>query len=269
MAAPSVNGHTQEFEELAGLAALDVLDGPERDRFEAHAAGCERCRVIVRLDRQTLRGLSLAAPPMDPSPDFKQRLMQRAADELAKRQTGDPAAPAAPPTPAEPAAPAVAEPPARAPVAGPAPAPVAPTPLRPPGRVIPFRRQRAWLTALAAVLVLGLGSLGVLSYMNQVVATYSLSSPGVPGTATVIVHRSGQAELRMDGVPDPGPGFVYEAWIIHPGQAPVAAGTLTSGQGSVGLDGSVRGTTVAITKEATPVPPGPSSQPIMATAVES
>jgi hypothetical protein len=260
MAASSVNGHTQEFEELAGLAALDVLDGDERDRFEAHAAGCERCRVIVRLDRQALRGLSLSAPEMDPSPDFKQRLMQRAADELAQRQTAEPAPPAAP-------APAPATEPL-APVEPQAPAPE-PIPLRPPGRVVPFRRQRAWLTALAAVLVLGLGSLGVLSYMNQVVATYSLSSPGVPGTATVIVHRSGQAELRMDGVPDPAPGFVYEAWIIHPGQAPVAAGTLTSGQGSVGLTGSVRGTTVAITKEPTPVPPGPSSQPIMATAVES
>jgi anti-sigma factor RsiW len=213
-----------------------VLEGDDQARFEAHAARCERCRVIVRLDRQALRQLSLAsAPEMDPSPDFKQRLMQRAAAELAERGRAEPT----------------------------------PIQLRPrPAKVIPLWR-RAWVTALAAVFVLGISTLGVLTYMNQVVATYALSGGGVPGTASVVIHRSGQAELRMEGVPDPGQGFVYEAWIIAQGQRPVAAGTLPSGQGSVDLRGNVRGTTVAVTKEALPVPDQPSSQPLMATVVQS
>src|SRR5215470_15383999 len=80
MPSTPVDDHTEEFEQLAGLSALDVLEGDELARFEAHAANCERCRVIERLDREAL---ALAAPEMDPSPDFKARLMQRAAAELA------------------------------------------------------------------------------------------------------------------------------------------------------------------------------------------
>ncbi len=77
---PPVDDHTEEFEQLAGLAALDVLEGDDQGRFEAHAAHCERCRLMVQLDREAL---ARAAPEMDPSPDFKTRLMQRAAAELA------------------------------------------------------------------------------------------------------------------------------------------------------------------------------------------
>ena len=75
-----VDDHTEEFEQLAGLQALEVLEGEELRRFEEHAARCERCRLMVRLDREAL---ALAVPEMDPSPDFKARLMERAAAELA------------------------------------------------------------------------------------------------------------------------------------------------------------------------------------------
>src|ERR687885_1351567 len=85
MAATPVDEHTEEFEQLAGLSALGVLEGEERVRFEQHSAGCARCQLMVRLDRQALGHLLLDAPEMDPSPDFKSRLMQRAAAELAAR----------------------------------------------------------------------------------------------------------------------------------------------------------------------------------------
>jgi anti-sigma-K factor RskA len=74
-----VDDHTEEFEQLAGLQALDVLEGEELQRFAQHAAHCERCRVMVQLDREAL---TMAAPEMEPSPDFKARLMERAAQEL-------------------------------------------------------------------------------------------------------------------------------------------------------------------------------------------
>ena len=78
--------HSEEFEQLAGLAALRVLDGEEQARFDQHARQCERCRMIVRLDRETLGNLSQAAPEMDPSPGFKERLLARAAAELSEVQ---------------------------------------------------------------------------------------------------------------------------------------------------------------------------------------
>src|SRR5207237_33700 len=49
-----VDDHTEEYEQLAGLSALDVLEGDELARFERHAASCARCRLMVRLDREAL-----------------------------------------------------------------------------------------------------------------------------------------------------------------------------------------------------------------------
>ena len=241
MSATPVDGHGEEFEQLAGLAALDVLEGDELGRFERHAAQCEHCRVMVRLDREALAAVSLVAPPMDPSPDFKARLMQRAARELAATQSQ-----------------AVVEV-ARG---------RAPTQFRPrPPNLIPLWRRSPWASALAAVLVVGLVSFGAYSYENQPVATYELSG-SAPGKAVVVVRRSGAAELVMEGVPDPEPGFLYEAWIIPQGGQPVAAGTTTRGNAEVPLPGDVRGSTVAITKERRREE-APTSAPFMATVVQS
>lgn len=256
MSAPPIAAdHSEEYEQLAGLSALRALDGEDEERFDQHARACERCRMIVRLDRETLANLSLAAPEMEPSPGFKERLMQRAAAELGQ---------AAPAAAAEPVP--VVEP---LPVAEPAPV-AEPIPLRPrPSNVVPFRRRQVWLSAIAAVLVLGIALGSAASYQNQVVATYALSG-SAPGEANVIVRRSGAVELEMHGVGDPPPGFVYEAWYIPPGRQPVAAGVVTSGEAKVSLPPDARGTTVAITLERGPNgAQAPTSAPLMAGAVAS
>jgi anti-sigma-K factor RskA len=223
--------HSEEFEQLAGLQALRVLEGDDLARFDEHAARCERCRLIMRLDRETLRELSLAAPEMDPSPGFKERLMQRAAAELAQ----------APPPPPE------------------------PIPIRPRTNVVDFRRSRAWLTSLAAVLVLALGG---YAYMNQVIASYQLTG-SVAGSATVHVRRSGAVELQMQGLAAPPAGFLYEAWIIPPGGQPVAAGTNATGTGTLPLREDARGKIVALTLERAPGVDAPTSAPLLAGSVES
>jgi anti-sigma-K factor RskA len=246
MSAPPVAAdHSEEYEQLAGLSALRALDGEEEERFEQHARLCERCRMIVRLDRETLANLSLAAPEMDASPGFKERLMQRAAAELG------PAAAVPEPEPA------------------PAPRPE-PIPLRPrPSNILPFWRRQVWATAVAAVLVLGIAVGSAATYQNQVVATYALTGTA-PGEAMVVVRRSGSVELEMHGVGDPPPGFVYEAWIIPPGRQPVAAGVVSSGEAKVPLPPNARGTTVAITLERGPSgTQAPTSAPLMAGVVAS
>jgi anti-sigma-K factor RskA len=245
MSAPPIAAdHSEEYEQLAGLSALRALDGEEEERFEQHARLCERCRMIVRLDRETLANRSLAAPEMEASPGFKERLMQRAAAEL-----GQAAATAPEPLPA------------------PRPEPI---PLRPrPSNILPFWRRQVWASAVAAVLVLGIAVGGTATYMNQVVATYALTGTA-PGEAVVVVRRSGAVELEMRGVGDPPPGFVYEAWIIPPGRQPVAAGVVTSGEAKVSLPSNARGTTVAITLERGPNgTQAPTSAPLMAGAVAS
>ena len=299
MASTPVDDHTEEFEQLAGLSALDVLEGEERDRFEAHAAGCERCRMMVRLDREAL---ARSAPEMDPSPDFKQRLLQRAAAELAAAQAARPDEAAQPNEAARPGGAAPARDAASAREAAPtreaAPADGAttageatregeaarvaeaaqperraadrrePTPLRPHGpNVIPFWRRSRLPSVLAAVFAIALVSAGAFTYQNQVVATYALSG-SVPGSAVVNVRRSGAAELEMRGVQNPSPGFVYEAWIIPSGGAPVAAGVTPSGDATLPLQGLSSGATVAITQERARVD-APTSPVILMAVVQS
>jgi anti-sigma-K factor RskA len=228
-ATPVAADHSEDFEHLAGLSALHALESDERVRFEQHARQCERCRMIVRLDRETLRNLSLAAPEMDPSPGFKSRLMARAAAELAE---------------ARPAAPE-------------------PIPLRPRagGKILQFRRS-VWASALAAVFVIGVASASVYTYMNQVVATYVLTG-SAPGEASVLVRRSGAVELQLRGMAEPGSGSVYEAWIIPPGQNPVPAGVTPSGDATLPLASTARGSTVAITLERGPSGAAAPTSPVL------
>jgi hypothetical protein len=232
-----VDDHTEEFEQLAGLVAVEVLDGEELARFEQHAAHCDRCQVMVRLDREAL---ARAVPEMDPSPDFKRRLMERAAQELAAG-----------------ASPAVDD------------RPIAiqqPTRLRPePPNVIPFWRRPRLLSALAAVLVIGFVSVGAFTYENQVVASYPLNGT-VAGSALVEVRRSGAAELNLRGLTNPPAGELYEAWIIPAGGQPIPAGIASSGDATIPLSGVSNGSTIAITREHSRVD-APTSDPVLATVV--
>ena len=123
-----------------------------------------------------------------------------------------------------------------------------------------FRRSRAWLTAIAAVLVVALGGYW---YMNQVVSSYQLMG-SVAGSATVNVRRSGAVELEMQGLAAPPPGFLYEAWIIPPGGQPVAAGTHASGDGTLPLSNDALGKIVALTLEQAPGTTAPTSPPVLA-----
>lgn len=233
MSATPVDDHTQDFDELAALAALEILEGDELLRFQQHAEHCERCQLMVRLDREAL---ARAAPEMDPSPDFKQRLMERAAAELTQTQQA--------------AAPEREE----------------PIPMRPARNVIPFWRRSAWVSALAAVLVVGLVGFGAYSYQNQVIASYPLSG-SLQGNVIVQVRRSGATELEMRNAQNPRSGFLYEFWIIPQGGQPVSAGVTSTGQATVSLPPLSPGTTVAITEEERRVE-SPTAAPIMVGVVD-
>jgi anti-sigma-K factor RskA len=218
MSITPVDDHTDEFEQLAALAALGALEGEERARYQQHAAQCERCQVMVRLDREALAALALVAPEMDASPGFKERLMRRAAQELTQSSTEA----------------------------------VEPEPilLQPrPKTIVRFWRRSRWANALAAVLVIGLVMAGALTYENQPVASYELTG-SLPGSAKVIVRRSGAAELHLAGLPAPGSGLVYEAWVIPAGQEkPLPVDTTPRGDATIPLPDTIKGGTVAITRE--------------------
>lgn len=77
------SSHSANYEALAALSALGLLAGCERRHFECHVAMCDRCQMIITQDRQTIALLSMATGQMEPSPEFKPRLLRRAARELA------------------------------------------------------------------------------------------------------------------------------------------------------------------------------------------
>lgn len=236
-----LTAHTREHEDLAGLYALSALEPEETVVFERHLATCSRCQDVVEADRHTVRLLSAAAPEMEASPGFKDRLMARAARDIA-------AAPTAP----QPLPRRVAE--------------VQPTRAQEPAR--PFIwLPRGWMLApLAAAfaVALGLGTLvGQQVYGSQVLASAVFPAQG-GGQATVLVRRSGAAEIALQGLPEPPAGRVYQAWAIPDGGTPLPDGTTASGQGTIALQQPVLGRTVAITLEPAPGVSAPTTQPILA-----
>jgi anti-sigma-K factor RskA len=228
--------HTPEHLELAGLYALRVLDDDERAEFERHLAGCTICQAAVAADRETVSALSLGAPEMEPSPGFRERLLRAAAAEL----EGD----------AVSAEPALAQP-------------------APPPAPIPFWRRRLvpqLLAAALAVVVGGAALLGIQGYRNQVVSTVPLQGSG-PGSAVVLVRRSGAADLQLSGLDPLPPGKVYEAWVIPEGGQPIASGTSSTPDAILPLPDNYRGSVVALTQENSPGASAPSQPPFLAAPV--
>lgn len=175
---------------------------------------------------------------MEPSPGFRERLLSRAAAEVPG---------ASDPTPIQ----------SRA---------TAPLPFR------PRRSASPMLLPLAAMLVVGL-ALGAISaqrwYGEQELVAVALEGSQVEGSARVVLRRSGTAELSLDGLPDPGPGRVYQAWVIPLGEEPRPSGTHASGEGVIGLTTPVLGNTVAITVEPAPGRPSPTGPPVLAAVVRA
>ena len=98
---------------------------------------------------------------------------------------------------------------------------------------------RRWLAGVAAAAAIALGGVGVGSYladqndpMNQVVRAGDLREASVDvaggGTATLLISSSEDAAVvKMNGVPAPPAGKVYQMWLIpKDGSAPVSQGLM-------------------------------------------
>jgi len=67
--------------ELSAGYALDALDPHEREEFEQHLAGCERCREEVATFASASAALAVAVPPASPPPDLGERIVAAARAE--------------------------------------------------------------------------------------------------------------------------------------------------------------------------------------------
>jgi anti-sigma-K factor RskA len=90
-----VNAHEQ-FRELAESYALGVLDAAERVAFEAHLAACAECAKAVDEARLAVSELAYLAPPVAPSSQVKERLLQQVRSDAATKSQPIPVRSAAP-----------------------------------------------------------------------------------------------------------------------------------------------------------------------------
>ncbi|MGE3909526.1 MAG: anti-sigma factor [Chloroflexota bacterium] len=228
--------HSADFESLAGLHAFGALDGHERARFERHLEGCGRCVEVVDGDLAIVSSLSLTVPEVEAPPGFKERLLARAEAEMAVPEEAR----------------------RRDPV-----------PLR---AAASTSTSLAWLLPVAALIVALLVGAGLLSReisTAQIVQSALLENRATGGQAEVLVRRSGEGVIQLSGFENLQGDRVYQAWVIREGSQPAPAGTSTSGNGTLTLDGDVRGATVAVTVEPRPGAQAPSTQPFLVGSVPS
>ena len=212
---------------------------PDQLRVSAGWVRCGRCAEVVDGDLAAVGTISLTVPEIEPSADFKARLLARATAEVATSEE-------APPTHRAPGA-------------------LVSPPLALPIRPAASARMR-WLLPLAAifaVLLAGAGVLGDRLLTTQVVASAALENRAGRGSAEVLVRRSGEGIIQLSGFEDLSGGRVYQAWVIRPGQAPLATGATDRGSGILALDGDVRGAKVAVTIEARPGATAPTLPPFI------
>jgi len=224
-----------DIHELTAPYALDALDEQEEREFEQHLRGCERCRDEVAMLRATAASLAHDSPAVAPPPELRARILATARAER--------------------------------------------------DNVVPLRpRWAAPVAAVAAVAACAAVVLGVwaatlnhtlgnrdAALRNQARALAVAASPDARrisltgGHGALVVTPDGRAALLLSGLPKPGAGKVFEAWVVSGGAAKPAG--VFSGTGSstaVALERGVpTGATVAVTVERSGGAQQPTSTPIL------
>jgi anti-sigma factor RsiW len=218
----------ERIHELSAAYALDALDPAEREEFERHLAGCERCREDVASFTETAAALAYAAPAATPSPELRKWVLQSARAEGAavvvplRRRRLERAG-------------AFALIPAAAAVAG---LGVWAGILH--GRVSSEQRARAASEQVATILS----------------DPAALRRPLHGARGDLVVAANGRAVLVVRGLAPPPAGSTYEAWVVA-GRKAQPAGLFARGQLVLLTRPVAHGEVVAVTVE----PSGGSAQP--------
>ena len=223
-----------DIHELTAPYALDALDEHEVREFEQHLRDCERCRDEVAMLRETAASLAHDSPAVAPPPELRARILATARAER--------------------------------------------------GNVVPLRpRWAAPVAAVAAVAACAAVALGVwaatlnhtlgnrdAALRDQARALAVAASPDARrisltgGHGALVVTPDGRAALLLSGLPKPGAGKVFEAWVISGGAAkpPESSPARLLDGGRARARGAHRGT-VAVTIERSGGAQQPTSTPIL------
>jgi anti-sigma-K factor RskA len=229
-----------EIHELSAGYALDALDPEERAAFEAHLAGCERCREEVASFWEVTGALAVAAGGPAPQPALRERVLASVREDA---QT------------------------------------VVPLERHRRSRLLPVVGAAAALAAAAAVAlaVWGVSLSGDLDDTRAALererqAAAVLADPDArtvalaSGDGRIVVDPDGDAVLVVRGLEPAPSGRTYQAWVIEGGEPASAALFPGSDDASVvPLEEQVPdGAVVAVTVERAGGAEAPTGEPVVA-----
>jgi anti-sigma-K factor RskA len=214
--------------ELAEIYALDALSDAERAEIDNYIATAPERSAFLERVRQSREALTASfADEAEPRPGLLQDILRQLPEQLRTAQTGTASAPSSVPEVSTGTATHVA----------PDVVDLAAERNRRDRRR--FGGVRGWVAAAAAAAVIALGGVGVGVYVagqndpvNQVLQAGDVRQATVDvnggGTATVSISSSKNAVVvRMNGVPAPPTGKVYQMWLIpKDGSDPVSQGLM-------------------------------------------
>ena len=229
----TVHDHDGHAENV-GAYLLGALSDFEREAFERHLMGCERCRDEVERLRPAADVLPRSVVPVPPPPSLKASLMEVVEREAAERGGRR--------------APARALPSFR------------------------IRPALAWVTA-AFVLAVGIATGFGIAKLGSDEETRTLAARvdtarAPMASASLVVPSGGQdgGILRVRSLPDPGPGKTYQAWVQR-GVRIRSAGTFevgASGAGAAAVSGNLEGAdAVMVTRERRGGARAPTERPLL------
>ena len=106
---------------------------------------------------------------------------------------------------------------------------------------------------------------------SQVAVLTTAAGPGPGPGGIAVLPAAGSGRLLLSGLAPTAGGHVYEAWTIVSGQPPTPVGSFTVGADGIGYFDRMPGArgepvTVAVTLEAQPDPPAPTT-PILSVGI--
>jgi hypothetical protein len=232
----TVRDHEQQASSL-GAYALGALPALEAQVFERHLMGCTACQEELQRLNEAADALPRAVTPYQAPASLKESLMATVREEAARAE------------------------PRTAPVAA--------------------RERRSWLPRLrpafalaAAALVAALAVVALSVDAGDDARTLSaqVDERQLPqGTASLAIPEGDEgALLRVEGLPDPGRGRVYQVWVQRGDEVEPASifGVDASGAGAAGVPGSLDDVTaVMVTRERVGGAETPTETPVISVEV--
>lgn len=219
---------------------LGALEEQELQSFREHLVTCAECRLEVAELQVVVDQLAISAPPVLAPQALRERVLETVRSQADVLN----------------AAGQMADRPAR-------------QRRRPSRRGFTLVGAGAALAAVVAVvLVLVLG--GSSSTNERLIRG---QATGVASGAQVSLDkREGRAELRLTRMPQPGPGRIYEVWLVRGTHAPEPTNALfgvsKKGASAVDVPGNLHGVKqVLVTSEPLGGSPAPTREPVIAVAL--